>query len=421
MEPIRNRMPSEHIFLRQKHINSKYKQDLLQLKGDARQLIGRMMNYDLDDAENLQGALGIGQKLLRRVDDVLRKHLNFEGIEIKKKPFKLRDLHVTVKEICNYNEQGIIGGNRTHLALKNLNSYLVGTQLNGIKVIEKGSQVYSSELPEDDSHLFDTIYYPPEDCYFLASSFRLLRKDIDDQPPYVFMKVRCGIKDGACLIYSSLHQKLIINKDFENIAVINPKKTKIEIEVEKSVGNFILDFRVFGEEDESVVSVTNDGYIILHSLDYYNAVGSEVSNLEFLEEAEEMPNSIAVCKKNEYVCVEIGKNASCLSSRMVILKLTDNAFTMTASVDLVSQKIRQKWAVECFDYADRRILWVGLSSDENGPIQFFIYDTKTGVFKELEDRRESHHETEPLKLHRLGDKFYYTGNKGKLMSLSLTK
>ena len=49
----------------------------------------------------------------------------------------------------------------------------------------------------------------------------------------------------------------------------------------------------------------------------------------------------------------------------------------------------------------------------------YDYDTGTEKFKELTDKRAFHQEVEPMRLHRVGSEFYYTGYETKLMSLTL--
>ena len=133
-------------------------------------------------------------------------------------------------------------------------------------------------------------------------------------------------------------------------------------------------------------------------------------------ERDESGVSIAVCGKSQYAFVEIG--SYCLSSRMLILKINHNSLVKMASIDQYNQKTCEKKATECFGYIGTHILWVGVSACENWIAQVFDFDTKTGEFKELQKNRINHQELEPFKLHRLGDKFYYTGNLGKFMNLS---
>ena len=329
---------------------------------------------------------------------------------------RLDRLAVVVEEVNNFSERDVIGGRSTHIALKNPKSYLIGTEERGLKVIERDAQVFSGKLHENDRFLCDVVYCPAMNCYFLASLKMLYRKDINDRTPYRWMKIDFRGRIGAYLRYSSLNQRLMVVKGGTRIAVINPKTKKIEIVLEKSVGGIIKDFRVFGEQENRVVAVTVQGSLIAYSLDFKNQRG-EVAFNEALKKMWEHGLSIAVCSRNEYVCVEIeSKWDSC---KMSVFRLEEESLVQVACLDLHKKKIHAKYALEFLGYADRHLLWVGLSWENNGVAEVYNYDLESKKLKELEKKREQHQENRPLKLHRLGDKLYYVGKKGKLMCLSV--
>ena len=215
---------------------------------------------------------------------------------------------------------------------------------------------------------------------------------------------------------------LITNKDCKNISAINLESKQVEIEVEKIVGNYIIDFRLFGEQEEKAIAVTEDGHILLYNLDYNQKTGSVINSfkIELKEERKEEAQSIAVCDKNEYAIVEIGQSESpWVSSRMVIIKIEGDSLIKKAMIDQHSQKIGYKLALESLGYIGRHILWVGLSKLENGVAQLYVYDIERGEFKELQDKRVIHKERSPAKIHRMGSELYYTGSYGKIMRLRL--
>ena len=321
-------------------------------------------------------------------------------------------LKLTVEIVKDCKEEGVIGGHWTHLALKSQNSYLICTFLKGLKIIENGSQIFSRMLTQNYNIILDAVYIACLNCYLIASNSKLYRKDINNKPPYFFMSVQCGFKPGAYLRYSKVNQRLVINKDSTNICVVNPSTRKIEVELKKSVGSYIIDFRLFGDWENRVISVTKDGYVILYNLDCDQKRGQVDSHykIKMIEERREWPGSLAVCKRNLYVFVEIGAG---YCSRNVILKLRQEGLVQIACID--------QYALESFGYIESHILWVGLSWSSNGPVQIFDYDTENGEFNELVDKRVSHQEYLPYKLHRLGDSLFYAGKKGKFMSLRLVK
>ena len=178
----------------------------------------------------------------------------------------LDDLRVNIELVKNYEEKSRIGGQVTSIALKDHNSILIATLFKGLSVFENDIQVYTGPLPGKQRSLFDTTYYPPLNCYFMASFSQLFRKDINDKPAYLFLNIWCGGRFGACLRHSNINERLFVNKDRHNISVVNPQTKKVEILMKKTVGDSIEDFKVFGKNENGVVSITSNGYIVLYNV-----------------------------------------------------------------------------------------------------------------------------------------------------------
>ena len=58
---------------------------------------------------------------------------------------------------------------------------------------------------------------------------------------------------------------------------------------------------------------------------------------------------------------------------------------------------------------------MGLSRNIDGIVQVYEYNTEADDFRELRNQRVSHFEKYPTKLMRVGDEFFYTGTKGRVM------
>ena len=123
----------------------------------------------------------------------------FEGQRQEDSDINLDDLQLTVRQVKKFKETELIGSKPTLVALKNPNSYLVATQLKELKVIKNGLKLFSGLLPKDLQFLTDIIYIPTLNCYLLASSQVLYRKDIDSKPPYLFLEINCGYTVNGCL------------------------------------------------------------------------------------------------------------------------------------------------------------------------------------------------------------------------------
>ena len=375
-------------------------QGALKVDGERKEGVGESNQaVDQQQEEVTEGVQGANSDLIRK---------QIDGLE------------VSVDKLKDFYKNFVIGMEWTYIALKNPNSFLIGTSSFKFKVIEDDTEVYCGVLPKYENFICGIIYLPePFNYYLIASKERIFRKHIDNNRAYPFMNVNCGRRAGACFRYSNLNQRLIINKDQKNIIVANPVTKEIEIELENTVGGKIFDFKLVGEQEDRAVAVTEDGYAILYTL-YPNEKSGIVAQYKeelLVEERQEKTISIAVCPKNEYVLIEIDCGLIC--SRMVILKLSEGTFTKTASLNMYGKTTGSKYALESYDYVGSHILWVGLSVFRP-QVYLFDFDTETGEFRELEDKRILHREKYSYKLHRLGNQFYYTGVWGKVYRLSLT-
>ena len=339
-----------------------------------------------------------------------------------KKPFRLEDLKVAINRVKDCKQPGFIGGDITLFGIKNPTSFLIGTESRGVKLIENGAQLFVGKLPVKYKSLRDIIYIPPLNCYFLNHHDKFYRKDINNKAPYLYIDVSCSLRYGGCFRYSLLNHRLIISKDCLKISVINPKTRKVEVSINKNVGNEVQDFRVFGEQRTKVVAVTMNGYVLLYSLSFGQKRGMlGDSKIELMWERGESPKSIAVCEKNRFVLLGLGQSSfPFISSRMMIFQVYGDTLVQAAVIDHLYQDIGSKYSIDCLRYVGTHLLWVGLAFGKNGPVQVYDYNTESGELKELEDKRISHQENMPFKLHRLNDKFYYTGLNGQVMSLSFS-
>ena len=323
----------------------------------------------------------------------------------------LENLKIVVEEIDDYSQDGIVGKCPTYLGMKNKESFMIATK--GFRLFEDGYQVSSGLLP-NKSRIREIAYNPYFNCYFISSFDKLYKKTIDNKPLFPFLGINCG---GRCLISSHLHQRLFIKRDFETITMINLKTKKIELKLEKTIGDKIIDFRMFGDKDNRFVCLTKDGYVILYGLDYAKKRGvTSHLELDLIEFRQEKLLTLELCDKKEYALIEIA-TAPDYSSRMVVLKLTQDGLTKMEELDHYRQYHGLQYTLGCLGYFGSHILWVGLTFDRQ--LHVYDYDIEANELKELADFRTSYEEFAAYHLHRIGNKFYYTGNDGKLMRLSL--
>ena len=383
------------------------------------------------DREELDEII-LGKQNKERLMEEVEKYLdeNFDLISegmIKKMKVQV-DL---VKDCKKYGSIG--GGHSTLIAMKNHNSFLVESRGKEIILVENGKKLYSSKLPFPELSVYDLIYVPFKNCYFFDYDRTLYRKDINKKPFYFFMDCACGNKIGACFQYSTLHKRLLINRESQEISVINLATKEIEIQVNHFFGNegyyianSILDFKLFGEQENKVVFGTVcGGFLKLLKLNYQQKKGSVVESVPvgLIEQRKEILHSLSVCEKNQYVFVELGIMESfsiMRSSRIMIWKLSGDRLTKQATVDQFVEGLKKTYVIHCFGYFGSHILWISPVSDINGVLQVFYFNIETREFKELKEKRHCHQVDYPAHLYRRDDKFYYIGNCGNFMSLRIT-
>ena len=383
-------------------------------------------------------------QFLRLIIIALRwSHVNFEqmrrnmennqGINSKQEAAKIdhtaissiKDLTIEVEELRFHDDDDIIGEGETFLALKSPTSYMIGTNDKGIELIEDDELLFSDEFPVEEGSLKDVIYVASENFYLLNHDSRLYRKDFDGNPPYPFMDINCGGKSGASFLYSSIHHRLVINHDFETISVVNLDTKKVEFSVEKSVGDYISDFQLLGEDEDRVVYLTDDGHILVYQLlyDQKSAQLLDYYRVSFTQDRKEYGLSIAVCPRSKYLIAEIAdlRSLSWQSSQLVCFQISEDTIVKKAIIDQFSHQMGAKYALKCIGYFGSHLIWIGFSFGSKRVAQMYDFDLEKNILSELEGKRVSHEENSPLKICSYGDGFYYTGSQSTLMKLSIMK
>ena len=349
-----------------------------------------------------------------------------ENTNQKDVPEELAKINLKVEEVANHLEKGIIGDQWTYLALKNANSYMVASMGTGLKVIENGEVLYSAK---HSGTVFSTIYIAHLNCYLLYHHHaKIYRKDIDDQPPYLYMDLWCGAKEGSYFQYSAVNQRLLATCHTEEdvrVSVINLDTKEVEIELEPT-DDYVTDIRLLGEKEDRLLFFTHKKpEVILYQLDYAQKTGSLLASVqvETVEGREEYGTSGALCQKSEYVLVELGYNNKedknpPLCSSIVVYKIEGDSLVKKASLDVFySTPGGEKHKIQPCGYAGKHALWVGLSREYNKTCQIYAFDTESNELRELVDKQVDHGQKNPQSLEVFGDQLYFTGESGKVNRL----
>ena len=309
-----------------------------------------------------------------------------------------------------------------HIAFKDLKSFMMGTLQFLVQVIEKGKSIFSETIRSSRYGIKDIVYFRPLNCYLISMSQAIYRKDIDGKHPYRYMNIDCGSKDGACFAVSQGHKKLLVNKDWRQILVVDPRKKHIEMLLEKKYIGYIYDFRILQKAEDQVAAVTEDGYVLLYTLNISKRLVLSRSDvlLDLIAEREEICKKVAACPKGDYLLVELTRNRSSpYCSRVALIQVVRNTLVLKLVINYWNRGMPEKMALNCYGYFEGKAIFVGLISGSEGVVQLYELDPEEERLKELKEKRVPHHELNPLRLHKLKGSFYYMGSFMKLMRLDI--
>ena len=303
------------------------------------------------------------------------------------------------------------------IGFKNPTSYLIGTTTTGIKLIENKIQTYAADhLPGDPNQFCGIIYISHLNCYLLVFEARIYRKDINENPAYVFMDLNCGSRIGA-LKYLALNKRLIFPKDGKNLAVLNLDTKQVEIEIEVEVNwirGFIQSLAIFPNNENKIAFLTSEGWLYFYWISYeLRRVCAKHRHQVFFNRG----LSLAVCNEGKYVLVALCNPHTSLLSQINLYSVNDRTFKHSAYLDQMDQSILVSDAFSYYGRIGNHIIWVSLCF---GHVSFYCFNTKTGEredLRELKEKRVYHTESYPRQIYRFGDMFYFFGDREKLIRL----
>ena len=315
----------------------------------------------------------------------------------------------------------------TSLAMKDHKSFMIFASDWSFRVIENGVQIHLGTLilsgENNPNNILSIIYLKQYNSYlFSTDGGEIWKKDIDDKKAYILIdQLRCPI----FLSYSELDQKLIFSDNDNLIVCFDFSSKNKELEVSLPEGLVIEYFRPHGVGQNRVVSVTDKGHIYFVEFKYGKKQGEiiRVHSIELNEERRELVETAELSSDEKYLLVQIFDQPPIHSySRIVVFSINDNSITLKAEVKKDSGPyLSGNSAISCVGYFQNNLVFVGLSPSfiREGFAQLYAYNTENEELEELEEARVSHGEVRPSRMVKLGSSFYYTGEKGKVMKLTV--
>ena len=320
-----------------------------------------------------------------------------------------------VEMIADHSHCEVLGEFDTQIAIKNNDSYMIVTTLEGAEIIEKGNKVFSGLLPRYGTELIDVIYYEPQDCYFLNLSFKLFRMNI--QPPYKFtpLNLQCSSKVTSSLRVCSSSERILVSKSSGHISVYDPVRNQIEFKVRMFQSIEIENFVCFGSLQCSVIGISLCGKLAVSRLSIKRRKVLAVSQyqLKMMEERSEHPNTVTICPDHQTFCVGFTgysqELADYLNSRIQVMSLRGNQISEKYVLDQWKEEIPQLLSFDYFSVVESKMIFLALAQSDDGLIFQYGLNLEDGRLEELKEKMNVSGSENPIKLCRLGNKVYCIG------------
>ena len=327
--------------------------------------------------------------------------------------FREDRLFLKFDQINSNEESGILHARENYLALKNENTYLIASELDRLKLVLNYREVYSDDLPPHKP-LFSVIYIEHLDCFFLSLLGNLYRKDIDDKPPYIFLELSEPFFALRHLRYSKMNRSLVSFFLQRGITIVDLDIKKVEIIAENDLGGIVVDCKLFGEKENMLVSISEETDLGLHILDFRRR--KILSSNRYKIQETEKRSSLGVSDQNDYVLVGVSEN----NPKLIVFKVEDKRLVKKALLfNRYSLERTRNTGFGCCGYFGSHILWVGFEEWGLARARVYDYDTKMMKLRELKSKSVPIGQSNPTDLYCIGNRFYFTGERGSFMRLTV--
>ena len=342
----------------------------------------------------------------------------------------IRNFSLSVEEVANHQEEGIIGGAQTQICFKNKNNYLIATKGKGWKLIREGETLSSSAIDYRTLRYGFDLYHDKEsDAYFISSNGKIYRKKVDKNPPKLFFVINNAQEP---LVEFDLGDRIMIfQEDKKSLIFVNKTNKKVEFAGRDEYYWFdVMMFNLSSESQKNKYKRRMRAKEIRYHRDSSGS-SSPAPSCDLGPEGEGLNHKLIVnCPKRQLQCYFISE--FCWEgghlSRFSVVKLFDisdknrsKAYEVIGSVRYDNSSIFDLIFAHCFGYFGDHLLFMVVSGGEGGYALLFDFNTKTGELREVEAARCLNGEVDVQRLHPIDTDLYYTGKLGRVMKLKLSR
>ena len=321
------------------------------------------------------------------------------------------------------------------VAIKDNDSFMVANSTQGYKLVQD-NQVLSQQdfscFEEKGSCILDILYIKSMDIYLLGFPHGIYKKEINQKPLQLFSYISVIWTYQPKMRYSKLINRVVITDGKGIFLSLNPKTKKIEARSKRSFVCFGGDFRLFGQNEDKILSVFCDGegennnviYAAIHTFMSTSKIRGPPEVAEFIIKQEYHLSPIlflSVCPKNKFAVIGISSIEEQVRQELKILGLEgDQKLKCITNFQLQDSVIHKLISVDAFVYVDDHLLILCADYFMRGEFRVICYDSSKNLVSALDHARVKHGSVALSRMDRLGRFWFYASSKGNLMRLVIS-
>ena len=312
------------------------------------------------------------------------------------------------------------------LVLKDKDSFLILTDSDEIKIIEKGVEVFSQVNSGYSNPFF--FYSKTLRCYFKIAKQMIFRKRIDRSQFYRYMPLHSSFDWNCQGRYSHVLESLIIKNREDRISFIDIVHKKVAITLKSITSRPIIDFSLIGQKAEKLLILTSDTRLLLIGL--HSSQGSRSLLIERqitssgVDSSLIYLNSIKAYDQGKHLLfLKIHDRAQNLGDKIFCIYVEKDyieVFTTSAKANFCLNGVKQFKSFSCLKQIGTHLILIGMVSTLFGSACLFDFDLMTDELKEIRGKEVNNSCYQPVIFQHLDDCFYCVGSNNKVVRFRLT-
>ena len=327
-------------------------------------------------------------------------------------------LRLQTELFSDHSTSPYVGGHFSRLAMIDNQNYLIGTQNKGFKLYQNAKLISEGKFNSKANYLMGMVYASRVNAYFLLLNKKIYRWSVDGLHKELWADEGFGRNENTPMLYSEKSNRIFALKGTNNIiAVIDPSKKGVEFEMKLDFADYIVRYRTFGENDENVVILTYNRYLVLFKYDINTKCGEIVAKESYPSFRNDYGWSFDLDSKNQNILVTNsygnGKGGWFLS-RILAFELRGQKFVFKSSLDVFDGSGYVS-AFRFVRYYKHEAVFIGNDVHSTGSTQIFTYNLLTGNIVKDNRKNQRNFAVYSFDFRFYQGWYYFIGWEGKLM------